>query len=241
MNADDTLTRVFLGSLADSTSPSARAASLSTACLAGLALDAAAVTTMSPSGHREVVSASDELVRRVEELQTLLGEGPGPTAYELGGPVLVHDLAGGEGSRWPVLAASLDTGRLRSLYAFPLQVGVIRLGVVTFLSYLPYDERPFGRDQLSTALRLADLVTGTLLASASGHALDGVDHLGRAESWPVSPVVHQATGMVLVQLGVSAAEAYARLRAYAFSRDRALADVAREVVTRRLAFQPGDP
>jgi ANTAR domain-containing protein len=48
--------------------------------------------------------------------------------------------------------------------------------------------------------------------------------------------VHQATGMVLHQLGISATEALARLRGYAFAQQRLLIDVARDVVSRRLVF-----
>jgi AmiR/NasT family two-component response regulator len=44
--------------------------------------------------------------------------------------------------------------------------------------------------------------------------------------------------MLTVQLGATAAEAFARLRAYAYARDRRLADVARDIVTRRLRLQP---
>jgi AmiR/NasT family two-component response regulator len=40
--------------------------------------------------------------------------------------------------------------------------------------------------------------------------------------------------MLTVQLGVSAAAAFARLRAYAYSQDRRLADVAGDIVARRL-------
>jgi AmiR/NasT family two-component response regulator len=46
--------------------------------------------------------------------------------------------------------------------------------------------------------------------------------------------IDQATGMLTVQLGVPAAEAFARLRAYAYSQDRRLADVAGDIVARRL-------
>jgi AmiR/NasT family two-component response regulator len=53
--------------------------------------------------------------------------------------------------------------------------------------------------------------------------------------------VHQATGMLLVQLGISAEAAFARLRAYAYAHDQRLADVAREVVGRRLRFEPDPP
>jgi hypothetical protein len=42
--------------------------------------------------------------------------------------------------------------------------------------------------------------------------------------------------MIIAQLGVSAAVALIRLRAYAYAHDRRLRDVARDVVARRLRF-----
>ena len=44
--------------------------------------------------------------------------------------------------------------------------------------------------------------------------------------------------MVLAQLGISATDALARLRAHAFVHQRLLIDVARDVVDRRLVFTP---
>jgi hypothetical protein len=46
--------------------------------------------------------------------------------------------------------------------------------------------------------------------------------------------IDQATGMLTEQLGVGIADAFARLRAYAYANDRQLADVARDIVARRL-------
>jgi hypothetical protein len=46
--------------------------------------------------------------------------------------------------------------------------------------------------------------------------------------------------MIIAQLGVTAA-AFARLRAYAYAHDRRLGDVARDVVARRLRFEPDPP
>ena len=57
----------------------------------------------------------------------------------------------------------------------------------------------------------------------------GTDCSDRAE-------VHQATGMILAQLGIPAQDAFVRLRAYAFAHRRPLGDVARDVVARRLVF-----
>jgi hypothetical protein len=48
--------------------------------------------------------------------------------------------------------------------------------------------------------------------------------------------VHQATGMVLVQLDVTAEVALARMRACAFDEQRLLIDIARHVVAQKLRF-----
>jgi hypothetical protein len=53
-------------------------------------------------------------------------------------------------------------------------------------------------------------------------------------------VVHQASGMVAVQLGVGVGEALVRLRAYAFAQDCPLTAVAGDVVGRRLRFDVKD-
>jgi AmiR/NasT family two-component response regulator len=42
--------------------------------------------------------------------------------------------------------------------------------------------------------------------------------------------------MILVQLGISATDAFARLRAYSFAAGRPVTDVARDVVERRIDF-----
>ena len=49
-------------------------------------------------------------------------------------------------------------------------------------------------------------------------------------------LVHNAAGMVSVQLGVSVSEALIHLRAYTFSNDRLLHDMAQDVVDRKLRF-----
>jgi AmiR/NasT family two-component response regulator len=51
--------------------------------------------------------------------------------------------------------------------------------------------------------------------------------------------IDQATGMLTEQLGVGIAEAFARLRAYAYANDLRLGEVARDIVARRLRLSPG--
>lgn len=52
--------------------------------------------------------------------------------------------------------------------------------------------------------------------------------------------VHQATGMIMAQLGVGAEVALLRLRAAAYAADRPLIEMARDVVARTIALPPDD-
>jgi len=182
---------------------------------------------------RETVYAGDEAAAQVEELTLTLGEGPGVDAWTSGQPVLSVDMAGPDAlSRWPVFAPAATAAGAQALFALPLRVGAIRLGVLTL-----YLRRPGGLTtaQLADGLALADVVCLLLLdrAGQTGDAplgWTGQDGLRY-------PEVHQATGMIIVQLGVTAEIAFARLRAYAFVHERRLRDVARDVVARRLRFR----
>ncbi|MFL6073833.1 MAG: GAF and ANTAR domain-containing protein [Mycobacteriales bacterium] len=199
-------------------------------------VDRAAVTVMLPANPHETLWASDRVASELEELVFTLGEGPCVDA-RVGGPVLTADLAAPDClARWPVFAPAAVQAGARAVFALPLQVGAIRLGVLDL-----YRAEPGGldRERLADALVLADTVCALLLDEAhrDSSVPDGY--------WPEQvggqhPVVHQATGMVLVQLGVSAAVALSRLRAYAFAHDRRLSEVAGDVVARRLRFQ-SDP
>jgi len=53
-------------------------------------------------------------------------------------------------------------------------------------------------------------------------------------------VVHQAAGMISAQVNVPVAVALTRLQAYATARSRLVADVAADVVARRLRFDAPD-
>ncbi|MGS2618456.1 ANTAR domain-containing protein [Micromonospora sp. LZ34] len=199
-------------------------------------VDSAAVTVTLRATPREVLCATDRTAWDLEELILTLGEGPGMDAIS-GGPALVADLAAPEClARWPAFAPAAVLAGVRAVFALPLQVGGIRLGVLDL-----YRARAGGLDgtQLADALTLADTACAVLLHGASR---DGPEQDDR---WPEQaglhhPEVHQATGMVTVQLGVSAAEALTRLRAFAYSHDRRLRDVAVDVVARRLRFDSSD-
>jgi AmiR/NasT family two-component response regulator len=51
-------------------------------------------------------------------------------------------------------------------------------------------------------------------------------------------IEHQATGMVLAQLNVSAADAHVIIRAHAYAHGRSVREISNEIVERRLDLSP---
>ncbi|TDB84989.1 GAF domain-containing protein, partial [Actinomadura sp. KC216] len=93
--------------------------------------DGASLSVVTRSDRRTLLHATDETARRVDALQFLLGEGPCMDAWTQGGPVLAADLDSGVSrARWPWFAASALEAGVGALFAFPLQVGAIRPGVL---------------------------------------------------------------------------------------------------------------
>lgn len=202
------------------------------AVISAAGVDSAAVAVVLSATPRETMYASDRVASELEELTLTLGEGPGVDAFA-GGPALVADLMAPEClARWPVFAPAAAHLGVRAVFALPLQVGGIRLGVMDLSRARPGE---LDREQLADALVLADTARALLLdAQRDPTRADG--------RWPEQaglqhPEVHQATGMIIVQLGVSGAAALIRLRAYAYAHDRRLRDVAGDVVARRLRFR----
>jgi hypothetical protein len=187
---------------------------------------------------RETVSVA------LEDLQFTLGQGPGLEAVATGAPVLVADLRE-QAARWPGFVPGAIELKVQAVFAFPLRIGAISVGVLTAHRAVL---GPLTGAQLADALALADAVTLLLLRHApgdAGDAGDGARQSGRprpgwAQPSTYRPEVHQATGMISVQLDVSLSEALVRLRAYAYGNDRPIAEVAADVVARRLRFEDPD-
>ncbi|MGH3796946.1 MAG: ANTAR domain-containing protein, partial [Pseudonocardiaceae bacterium] len=151
-----------------------------------------------------------------------------------GRPVLVSDVREVHHARWPMFAAAASRTPARAVYAFPLQLGAIRAGVFDL-----YRDRPglLQRDELAAALLCADVALWALLGLRGGGETDPAEPpRWRTDLGQQRAETHQATGMVMAQMEVSAESALATLRAYAYSRGRPLDDVAREVIARRLRF-----
>jgi hypothetical protein len=197
----------------------------------GLDVDGAAISLLTASTSSQTLCATDATAELLEDLQFSLGEGACVEAAVTGRPVLVpnmHHTA--EVSRWPTFAAAVvEQSDVGALFAVPFQWGAINLGVLDLYRTVPGS---LSDVQLRDAIGAADMAALMFLGMRTDPG-DGVwlDHsmYGRAE-------IHQATGMVLAQLGVGATDALARMRAYAFVEQRLLGDVAHDVVSRRLRF-----
>lgn len=201
------------------------------ACVVGLDVDGAALSLLTGSSVRETLCATDATAELVEDLQFSLGEGACVDAALTGRPVLIADLHHStEVSRWPIFAgAVMEQSDIGALFAVPMRWGTINLGVLDLYRKAP---GPLSDTQLRDVMRAADLAALMILwvrtDPGDGERPDYSLH-GRAK-------IHQATGIVLVELGVSVQDALARMRAYAFAEQRLLGDVAQDVVSRRLHF-----
>jgi hypothetical protein len=204
------------------------------ACVDGLDVDGAAISLLTARTARQTLAATDETAELLEDLQFTLNEGACMEAARTGRPVLVADLQQSSSSvaRWPMFAAAvLEHSAVRAVFALPLQWGAVNLGVLDLYRIAPgaLDDAQM-RDAIASADAAALMMLGLRTDPEQGDA-GWLDHAVayRAE-------VHQATGMVSVQLHTTAAEALARIRAHAFLHDRLLVEVARDVVGRRLTF-----
>jgi hypothetical protein len=195
------------------------------------------ISVLTDDGVRSVCAASDPHSERIEELQFVFGEGPCIDAFESRRPVLITDLAHGATARWPMYGPAAHEGGIRAVFAFPLQIGAARLGVLDV-----FRERvgALSHDQFSDALTFADITVAALLDQQEAtDSLDTDD--GAADAVDYRAELFQAQGMVMVQIAGTISEAMARMRAYAYAENRRLGDVARDVVARRLRFDRDRP
>lgn len=199
-----------------------------------LAASGVGVSLMADAGVLGVAAASDQITESLGGLALTLGEGPSMDAFAAHQPVLEPDLLGVGNGRWPAYTPAAASLGVRSVFAFPLQLGPAPVGVLDFYRRAPGE---LTADSLGLALAFADLTVQALLDAqhtvTHGSAARGLDDVLDSHY-----VVHQAQGMTMVDLGVSLDDALARLRAYAHTVDRSLYEIARDVVEGRFRLEP---
>ncbi|MGJ7440634.1 GAF and ANTAR domain-containing protein [Aquipuribacter sp. MA13-6] len=215
-------------------------------CVATVGVSGVGLVLMRGDNPSGVVAASDRAATVMEDLQFTLGVGPCVHASRTGHPVLVPDLARAGPARWPAFTEGALAAGIRAVFAYPLRVGAVRLGVLDL-----YRDRPGMLTDAEHRLALdhADAATAVVLhlqsqpatpGSTDGHGDPVVSALldvvtDRAE-------VHQATGLVAVQSEVGMPEALSLLRARSYATGRPMLDLARDVLARRLTYSSsGEP
>lgn len=198
-------------------------------CCRAAGFDGAGVSIVDGSGVREPLYASDEVAAEIERLQLTLGEGPCIDSFTTGSPVLVADLDDARDaavSRWPVFRNEAAAAGACAIFAFPIRIGAIWLGAVDFYRRAP---GPLTPPALSTALSSVEVVGLTVLEAPHQY--------GELESAStLSMIVHQAAGMVMMQLDTSIEESMTRLRATAFAEGLTINELAADVVSGRRHF-----
>jgi GAF domain/ANTAR domain len=221
--AEDSARRAVAHEVADERL-SGTGAALQCVCRAAakaLSMRGGTILLVGSAGADRLAASSDPWSAEVAELGFTVGEGPGIDALARRGPVLVADLATAD-RRWPGYVQAAGEVDLRAVHSFPLLVGAVALGV---LELYATEVHTLQDDSAPLALAFSHLATGILL----GDQAPGEDGTWEPLVDPRAEI-HQAQGMVMVDLGVDLAEALVRMRAHAFTEGIALIDLARAII-----------
>jgi hypothetical protein len=206
--------------------------SLCLACAEVVGVKGAGLTLMSGGNSLGFVGVSDRVTEAVEQVEFTLGEGPCVTACRTKTPVFDADLADEEIVRWPEFRRGALAAGVRAAFGFPVLVEQVCIGALNL-----YHDR-------SGALTEGQIADALVVARFAGRTVMGwqADAPPGTVPWQLENVpthrieVHQATGRISVQAAVSLPDALVLLRAYAFSHDRPIRDVAADVAAGRLRF-----
>lgn len=206
------------------------------ACVSLVHADGASLYVAGDLGLAEPVCAIGSVGDQVAELQITLGEGPTIQSLDEERMTLIADLASGQpAQRWPMFTPAALRAGVAAVFAFPLAMGAISVGVLELYRHAP------------GVLTLDEVRDGLLFADAALLlVLDRVGDLptaGEHDLFAEGPVlrwtrIHQAVGRISVQLDTDPTTAYLRLRAYAFLTGERLSDLAQEVLEGRLRLSP---
>ncbi|KAA0943206.1 ANTAR domain-containing protein [Streptomyces apricus] len=185
---------------------------------------------------RELVWFSDATSKRLEDLQFVLGQGPGLLLDDESSVREVPDLEQALAQRWPQYATEATLLGIAALFVWPVHIGAVEVGTMTGYRRTPglLGERQSANGWL-VAEALAEYVLNhwpATVGDREGDGLPGGVGLHRAE-------VHQATGMLSARLRIPLPEALDRLRAQTYISRLSLTDTAHAVLRRELLWETG--
>jgi hypothetical protein len=183
------------------------------------------------------ICVSDSHIAALEDLQFTVGQGPCRDAYNTGKAVHAPRLDGSAFTRWPPFVDLARSTGIGAVFAYPLLSFGANVGVLTLYQE---SEGELTAGQHDDSLAMATVLTATVL-SLQDAAPVGVLAPEFEESVAYRAEIHQASGMVAVQLGIAPSEALLRIRGHAFAHGLPVRTVASEIVARRLRLDDDRP
>ena len=195
-------------------------------------VDGVVLTIVAVHAGRIILSDSGPNGDQLEDLHAALGQGPCIDAPSTGTPVAAVDLDHPRArERWPRFAPQALACGIRAVFAFPALLDAQPVGVLSVYRATAGPLSVVDHDQVA---RYAHAAAILLLGTAH------IDDTGTV-SMPLpnkAAEVQQAVGVVMEYARVDAVTALHRLRVYANHSARPIRDVATEVLTGRLPFDP---
>lgn len=198
-------------------------------CVDVLKVAGAGITVMGGDNSGPLCVSNDRM-GALEDLQFTTGEGPCRDAVLSRLPVQATHMDANASTNWPSFVDLAIESGIGAVFAYPLSSNGVTVGVLTL-----YQDAagPLSVSQHQDSLAVAEVLTETVLslqdAAPAGNLAPG---LVGAVTYRAQ--VHQAAGMVSIQLKVTIGEALARIRAYAYAHDCTVEAVAVDIVNRRL-------
>jgi ANTAR domain/GAF domain len=177
---------------------------------------------------RLTLYASNDLAASLEDLQEVVGEGPGFDAAR-SGSIVVGTFGSDDDGQWDALRERLEHGTFHgTIVAIPLGGDGAQVGVMT-LHRDPSIE--------SENVEEAGFIGATVGAAIVEHSHDIAARQDGHDAWLHRSKIHQATGMVVAQVGIRPEDAMALLRGQAFARGVTLEVVAQDIIDRKINFR----
>ncbi|MFK8850140.1 GAF and ANTAR domain-containing protein [Streptomyces sp. Ac-502] len=206
---------------------------LCTALRQGLPVDEVALCLFTSRECRQLLGACGPAALRLEEVQFETGEGPGTEAAATGRPVLYPDLRA-RPMPYPFFAPRLheEAAHVAAVYAFPLTLGTHILGTAQCLRYRPHR---LDATVLAHTAAALEVTAGAIADFCLPRLTDG-------EPLPWEPAetldahwetTYRASGLLADLLDTSVTDAFARLRATAFTTARPLPALAQDILSSR--------
>ena len=183
------------------------------------------------TGELEVVASTSESSRLVEMMQLGAEAGPCVESYYTGQPVFVPDIDAAP-PEWARFRESAIEQGFGAVYALPLRLRETTIGS---LNLFQNSAGLMDDDDVIAARAFADVATIGILHERSLRESNVVqEQLQNALNSRI--LIEQAKGVVAHQHTVSVDEAFALLRGYARTNQRGIAEVAADIVGRRLTI-----